>query len=121
MFLGGIKRQESNKDETNDKFMCRKINERIADIEYEKKLYTDAKSYLFIERDRIENTLKSLVDDGLKSLNDGDTDDFNKLNEVIELIKLIETVNNKINVLRQYIADDERGLTELKSQLSVIV
>ena len=119
--MGFTEKKTKTKDlEIDGKFMIKKTNERISDLEYEKKIYLNTQSYLFNERDRIINTLKSLVDDSMSTFNDRDTDDFIKLNKVIDMINMITTVNEKINELNGHISDADKTIELLKAQSASI-
>lgn len=119
--MGFTEKKTKTKDlEIEGKFMIKKTNERISDLEYEKKIYLNTQSYLFNERDRIINTLKSLVDDSMSTFNDRDTDDFIKLNKVIDMINMLTTVNEKINELNGHISDADKTIELLKAQSASI-
>lgn len=120
--MGFTEKKTKKKDlEIDGKFMIKKTNERISDLEYEKKVYLNTQSYLFNERDRIVNTLKSLVDDSMSTFNDRDTDDFSKLNKVIDMMNILTTINEKINELNGPISDTDKTIELLKVQLLSIV
>lgn len=119
--MGFTEKKTKTKDlEIDGKFMIKKTNERISDLEYEKKIYLNTQSYLFNEHDRIINTLKSLVDDSMSTFNDRDSDDFIKLNKVIDMINMLTTVNEKINELNGHISDADKTIELLKAQSASI-